>query len=505
MTSEQRLEWAMAGDDSVGCLNDNCDANLSILKCFTADFIKANLNAFQDSNAQKQQKIDHFLKLEIVGRGVDDCDLLVSGRIKRYKEQAGDDALLIEFIDYLNSGTDAFAYSVTPKNLTENISTASDTRDAFTAMLRPNSQGKEIASLLRQRSEQSLAIVAHPIVVGFGSGFNISDVTAQNSNAEIKAVRSLDFGWIVAPRSLSERIYEQIDGQYPLTAFISVPAWWRTAHVFINSCWLARRALADVKLDQPASKICDQESKAHISQIIVRLPPAVPEISRKLAFDVVQQPSLYNPTPKELVIGMPGALLLEGARLWRSTEVTAGAQHADRITVLPNMEGILAEFDCVRPPTGLRTLRQGLGVPSDKEQTVTYDSIQVWTSEGVTDRAPVTFIWPTRSTDYLKANALCPDNRPKSVAPSADASSKQSQGNPLQDAAPTTPPADPPPDTASTTPPANPLPEAASTMPPANPSNAVSTAPGKLPADDPSTTQPVKIPENTSSTLPPAK
>jgi hypothetical protein len=505
MTREERLKWAKPGNDDLSCTDDDCDAKPSILKCFTADFIKASLNVFQDPNAQEQQKIDHFLKLDIVGRGVDDCDLLVSGRIKRYKK-ADDEALLFEFINYLNSGTDAFAYSVTPKNLTENISTASDTRDAFTAMLRPNNQGNEIASLLKKRSEQNQAIVAHPIVVGFGSGFNISDMTAHNLNTEIKAVRSLDFGWIVAPRSLSERIYEQIDGQYPLTAFISVPAWWRTAHVFINSCWLARRGLADVKLDEPASKLCDQGSKMHTSEIIVRLPPAVPEISRKLAFDVVQQPSLYNPTPKELVIGMPGSLLLEGARLWRSTEVTAGAQHADRITVLPNMEGILAEFDCVRPPTGLRKLRQNPEVESDKEQTVTYEFIQVWTSEGVTDRAPVTFIWPARNSDYLKANALCPDNRPKSGAPSADASSKQSQANLQQDAAPPPPPPEASPGTASATSLANPSPAAASTKPPTNPSDVPqTTSPLKPPADNPPTSLPVMIPESAPATSPPAK
>ena len=503
MAPEQRREWVKAGDDYVACTNDDCDASLSTLKCFTADFIKANLNAFQDPNAQKQQKIEHFLKLEIVGRGVDDCDILVSSRIKRYRGEGGDDALLAEFISYLNSGTDAFAYSVTPKNLTENISTASDTRDAFTAMLRPNSQGKEIASLLKQRSEQNLTIMAHPIVVGFGSGFNISDVTAQTSSTgkkavtstkeavsrtEVKAVRSLDFGWIVAPRSLPQRVYQQIDGQYPLTAFISVPAWWRTAHVVISSCWLARRALSHVNLDQPASKICDQDNNLHTSEIIVRLPPAVPEISRKLAFDVVQQPSLYNPTPKELVIGMPGALLLEGARLWRSTEVTAGAQHADRITVLPNMEGILAEFDCVRPPTGLRTLQPNLALPSDRQKTVTPDSIQVWTSEGVTDRAPVYFIWPTGNVDYLKANALCPA---KSVAPLADAASKQSQASPPQEAPPTRLSVDPRPDTVSTAP------------SPASPPNAGLTTPlRKQPVDDSSTTKPVLIPEGVTSAAP---
>jgi hypothetical protein len=64
----------------------------------------------------------------------------------------------------------------------------------------------------------------------------------------------------------------------------------------------------------------------------------------------------------------------------------------------------------------------------DNNQTVTYDSIQVWTSEGVTDQNPVTFIWPQQAKDFLIANALCPDTRPKAaVAPSADAGSKQLQ------------------------------------------------------------------------------
>jgi len=475
MPVQQRLAWARklelarSDDPDAGCLKDECNVGLSTLRCFTADFIKANLNAFQDRNAQEQQKIDHFLRLEIVGRGVDDCDILVSGKIRRYPDQAGfDHGLLVEFVKYLNSNTDAFSYSVTPKNLTENISTASDTRDAFTAMLRADSESKEIAGLLKQRSEQNLAIMAHPIVVGLGSGFNISRV----KDLEIEAVRSLDFGWIVAPRSLAEHVYEQIDGQYPLTAFISVPSWWSTAHLFINSCWLARSALANAKLDQPVSEICDQDSNAHRSEIIVRLPPAIQEVSRKLAFNVVQQPSLYNPTQKELVIGMPGSLLLEGDRLWRSTEVTAGAQRADRITVLPNMEGILAEFDCVRPPTGSRTIRQGLGVGWDDDQTVTYDSIKVWTSEGVTDSAPVAFVWPPQSNDYLKVNTLCPDNRLKSTAPSADASSKAQQALLRRDESSNKKP---------------------TTSAPTSP-NVSST----MTVEDPSTKQAVKTPENSS-------
>ena len=44
------------------CSNRDCDTNPAILKCFTADFLKSNLDLFQDSKALPQQKITRFLK-----------------------------------------------------------------------------------------------------------------------------------------------------------------------------------------------------------------------------------------------------------------------------------------------------------------------------------------------------------------------------------------------------------------------------------------------------------
>ena len=61
---------------------------------------------------------------------------------------------------------------------------------------------------------------------------------------EANAGRDIDFGWVIAPRSRIGTNYEQIDGQYSLTAFISVPAWWRTAKASIKTCWLSRSTLA---------------------------------------------------------------------------------------------------------------------------------------------------------------------------------------------------------------------------------------------------------------------
>jgi hypothetical protein len=69
---------------------------------------------------------------------------------------------------------------------------------------------------------------------------------------------------------------------------------------------------------------------------------------------------------------------LNGDRLWRSTEVTLGSQQADRIVVLPNMEGIVAHFDCVRAQIAW-------GKRFDGQSPV---QVTVWTSEGKAELYP---------------------------------------------------------------------------------------------------------------------
>jgi hypothetical protein len=181
-------------------------------------------------------------------------------------------------------------------------------------------------------------------------------------------------------------------------------------------------------------------------------------------------PSLYETAPKELVVGVRGALLLEGARLWRSTEVTAGAQHADKITVLPNMEGILAEFDCVQPPNGIRHLRLNEEIAGKElKQIVTYDWVKVWTSEGATEGIPVAFLWPN-NVDPDNLARLCP----KKSAPAPEATSIIASTTPTT-VEPARPGANPPPAGVSTLSDAK-LPQVASAKPPPAPSSTTPSA-----------------------------
>jgi hypothetical protein len=410
-TDDYEAFAARAIDDLGDCARSGaCFVSSSRLRCFAADFIKSNLNYFADPSSRHSQKIGDFLTLKIVGRETNDCNLIVmpfpesfdrlSSRPAEFSSTPDFAGFLEKFREALNENTDAFAYSVTPKNLAESVSTAAETRDAYELLVRARSKtnDNDIASFLRTRSEQNRAIIAHPIVVGFGSSNFPSGIFSGG-------VRDIDFGWIVAGRLSDDGGLEQVDGQYPLSTYISVPGWWQTVKVSIVTCWLTRTAVAKLTPVLSAKNVCPN-GEVVADQIPVRLPPAIAEISHKLGFDVVQQPSIFHLKQQELVVGQPGALLLEGQWLWRSTEVTAGAQHADKITVLPNMEGILAEFDCVLPPAGERQAQSS--ETADTEQIVTNDFVRVWTSEGVAEPVPVVFVWPK---NWEKATKVDCDKR----------------------------------------------------------------------------------------------
>src|SRR6202043_2500922 len=68
------------------CLKGSCEIRLSSLKCYVADFIKSDLDGFDNKNLSLRQKIKHFLSLEIVGREVNDCDILVRGLPNKYSD-----------------------------------------------------------------------------------------------------------------------------------------------------------------------------------------------------------------------------------------------------------------------------------------------------------------------------------------------------------------------------------------------------------------------------------
>ncbi|HSE06157.1 MAG TPA: hypothetical protein VLK35_18560 [Methylomirabilota bacterium] len=215
------------------------------------------------------------------------------------------------------------------------------------------------------------------------------------------------FGWIIRPRLAPAvegggRSFRQTPGFYPLSAIVSVPSWWRRLRIEVdagwvnpNSSWFAPQGFA-ADLLAARSEECSARPSCQVSR--PRVPGSVKEIKEKLRYEVRKEPYIdFEATAQNqfLEIGRPGEVVLEGGRLWRSTIVRMGHQQADRIIVLPDMKGIIAEFACVEPPPGVAGLSDpAASVAADPRLTDgpapgafdprLYVPVHVWTSEGRT-------------------------------------------------------------------------------------------------------------------------
>jgi hypothetical protein len=125
-------------------------------------------------------------------------------------------------------------------------------------------------------------------------------------------------------------------------ALVSVPAWADTLKLNVSVGWLDRNGKPrpdeqrDFDLEIAVPPNLEAFDSIYREDAQVTLGPTIR--------DNEMDPWIYVRAGKETKI------LIPGSRLWRSASVTLGAQTAKRITVLPNMEGIIAEFDAVAPP-----------------------------------------------------------------------------------------------------------------------------------------------------------
>lgn len=166
---------------------------------------------------------------------------------------------------------------------------------------------------------------------------------------DAESEKSIDLGWVVdvgrngAPFQRSQ------------FALISVPAWTSRLQISVQTGWLDSASAEDLAEKQTYTVPIPPDYEAFDSFIGGQEAVRRPQINDELMYGAIT-----------LVACRRAAILIPGLRLWRSAMVTVGSERADRITVLPNMRGILAEF------TKLGQAAVGDAV-----------TLRVWTSEGV--------------------------------------------------------------------------------------------------------------------------
>lgn len=224
------------------------------------------------------------------------------------------------FRDYL-ARRNLYPYAIFPKN--DVVGVISDSREQLSVVSPVQGVLDFARRSLRSRTES--------VLVGYGLGGGSSWNQGQD--------QTIDFGWVISARP------DMQPTQKSQLALVSVPAWTDTLNLCVRVGWLDRWGDAN-------------EDRERAFLVPITVPPnleAFDSIFREDAqvtlgptiIDSQMDDRIYIRTGEKVP---PVKILIPGSRLWRSTTVTLGAQPASRITVLPNMEGIIAEFDYIDPP-----------------------------------------------------------------------------------------------------------------------------------------------------------
>ena len=282
---------------------------------------------------------------------------------------------LFNFIERMGE-RDAYSYAIFPKN--DVVGVFAETRAQVSASAAPTG----FFDLAKQLAETRTASV----LVGFGDG-GASDPADATRRGDPD--RSIDFGWVISGQGAME---PSLKSQL---ALVSVPAWTNRLHMRVSVGWLDRSGTPEI--DPNAS-----------FELSVAVPPSYEvfdSIFREGA-QVKLGPSIRdNEMDRDIYVqaGRETKILIPGSRLWRSAAVTLGTQMAGRIRVLPNMEGIVAEFDRVDLPyAAANPMEDADGNAVDESAQcqrrmkdilaanlrVRATPLRVWTSEGMAKAKP---------------------------------------------------------------------------------------------------------------------
>lgn len=243
---------------------------------------------------------------------------------------------------------DIYAYAVTPREFVQRISDVASRREMTDFMLALNllagNVGAEaFTSFVNANQGVYNAIRRQPLIVGFGN-----DIRQESGAAT--------FGWIVGPRFSTSSDgksaqFRHSPVQHSVSALLSVPEWWPSVEVTATARWI----------DEKGETIKTEEG---LKPRLIRLPNNPTALLDEYS-PVPRRP--YPETRERYALneGSPASIIIKGENLWRSALVTVGGQKADRVEVTPDMKGLIAHFDRIRPVSGAGS------VP-----------VTVWTSEG---------------------------------------------------------------------------------------------------------------------------
>lgn len=235
-----------------------------------------------------------------------------------------------------------YAYAGTPKEQVQRISEVASRSQAIELALalqalRGNTGIESFLNYTKRNDAFFHALRRQPLVVGFGHS------SAQQGPVSSESLGRADFGWVMGPRWAirddgKSGHFRHSVSQQGLSAVISVPSWWEDVELVVSRKWISEGGSVAVKTS-------GQETITYS----VRLPADPSSILAVLRSEPQIEPeALPDDSPAwKLTSGKPGQIVIRGRDLWRNPLVMVGGQKANDVSVLPDMEGIIARFDTV--------------------------------------------------------------------------------------------------------------------------------------------------------------
>ncbi len=211
------------------------------------------------------------------------------------------------------------------------------------------------------------AIESAPLIVGF-SNSGAADVATNQYGARED---SPSFGWVFGPKvtvdtaknqlALTQTLVDQ-----PVTADISVPGWWRTLRLHVQTAWAANFDQAILAHGNgTATKDGPEPSKNKASDYIVDVPLQVNPASFEQLSEYIANatwglqyklPVIQAVEPASIPACTDMTVLVTGPDLWRGRQAYINGIPAQSIKVMPDMQGLEAHFDLSKLKPGKATL-----------------------------------------------------------------------------------------------------------------------------------------------------
>lgn len=298
------------------------------------------------------------------------------------------------------------AYSVTPKESVQKIADIAEVQrllniDIGANFLAGSVGGQAFLQYVKGKEKLFNTILRTPVVMALPGQVKPAkcELAARLEDCELSSVT---FGWIIGPvyKITNERddaVFFQVPTNKTVSALASLPEWWTSINVETDVSWLAADDLSEIPATNEA-----------IEPQVVELPGRYPELEQLFAASPRRDPYAYEETRDYVVKGnTPASIVIEGIDLWRTSVVTLGNLRSDRVEVLPNMKGIVAEFDYVtKSACGAVEENEGQAVTQAETENPNDEScdaeLVVWTSMGRTSPGTVRVEFPGGYTPDLR-------------------------------------------------------------------------------------------------------